>query len=283
MNEIHPCPECAHPLPQDAFVCRGCVDEARRQILNVAFFMTQADDKRARRSTTWKFGTVGRSPVDPLPFDPRVTGAIAPFVNALVTTARMAEDETGETWPASEIQLALWVRERALWASRQEWAVHFIREMRHGHARVVRAFDIPPDTYAIGKCLADLDDGSVCNEYLAAPAREGFHKCPKCGNQHDVAKRRAALLEQAASLTVTVQEAVRLLRLDGMSVDSRTLWAVVRHVPIQPAGDRPVRDIRGRTRQVSVYPLGKVREAVAALAGDREMQREVGRLKRGAA
>lgn len=280
--EPRTCPECERPLAEDAFVCRHCIDEARRQILNVAFLMTHADDKRARRGTTWKFGTIGRSPVTPLPFDPRVTEVLAPFVNVLTTTARMIEDETGDTWPVSEVQLALWVRERAMWASRQQWAGHLVREIRHGHARVVRVFDIPPEQYAIGRCGYEREDGTVCTEELAAPAREGMHQCPKCSHTHDVGERRKQMLDQSESLLFTADEAARVLRLDEYDVDARTVRAIVRHFGIQPRQARLVTDIKGRSRSVDTYPLGEIREGIRAMHDDPEERRAVKRVIRGA-
>lgn len=283
MTNPHPCPECGKPLSPDAFVCKGCVSRARKQLLSIALLLPHADAKRARLGTNWKTGTVRRASETPLPFDPRVTETVQAFTNWLITTARIIEDQTGTAWPADEVALVLWVRERVQWCARQEWATDVTTATRHGHDRFCRVFDIPPEAYAIGQCGAEHEDGSVCKEYLAAPAREGIHKCPRCGQQHDVAKRRADLLEQAGDLHVTAQEATRLLRLDGMDVDTRTVRAVVRHVPIEAGGSRPLRDIKGRVRQVMVYPLGSIRDAVKVLAEDADMQREVSRIKRGTA
>lgn len=279
--ETHHCPECGGALPQDAFVCRACIHDTRKQLLSIALLMPHADAKRARMGTNWKDGTIGRAADTPLPFDPRVTETIQGFTNWLIGIARIIEDHTGETWPADAVALVLWVRERAAWTSRQAWATDVTTGTKAAHAQFYRVFDIPPETYAIGQCMAEHEDGSLCREYLAAPAREGIHRCPKCGQQHDVIKRRAELIAQSSDLHVTADEATRLLRLDGMDIDVRTVRAVIKQVPIREGGTRPVRDIKGRERQVSAYRLGEIQDAVRLLAEDRDMQREVNRIKRG--
>lgn len=281
MTDRNPCPQCERPTPEDAFVCRTCVDEMRRQVLNVAFLMTHADEKRARRGTNWKTGTVRRSPETPLPFDPRVTDALNPFVNVLITTARMIEDETGDEWPGEELRLALWIRERAAWASKQEWASHLVREIRHGHDRVVRVFDIPPEEYAIGVCGAEREDGTTCPEELSAPAKEGAHRCPRCAHEHDVGARRKAMLDKAEDLLFTPDEAARALRLTEYDVDARLVRAVVRHFGIQPRRAKMTTDIKGRPRSVDTYPLGEIREGIHAMEGDTEVRKSVRRIMRG--
>lgn len=283
MSETQHCPECGGALPQDAYVCRTCVHDVRKSLLSIAFLLPHADAKRARLGTNWKDGTIGRAAETPLPFDPRVTDTIRAFTNWLTGIARIIEDHTNETWPAEPVQLVLWVRERAQWTAKQEWATDVTAGVKAAHDKFHHVFDIPPETYAIGQCMAEHDDGNVCREYLAAPAREGIHKCPKCGQQHDVMRRRAELIAQSGDLHVTADEATRLLRIDGKDVDVRTVRAVIRQVPIREGSKRPVRDIKGRVRQVSVYQLGAIRDAVNLLADDPDMRRAVNRIKRGAA
>lgn len=275
------CPECGGALPQDAFVCRACVHDTRKSLLSIAFLLPHADAKRARVGTNWKDGTIGRAADTPLPFDPRVTDTIQAFTNWLIGIARIIEDQTGAAWPADPVALVLWVREQAPWTSKQAWATDVTTGTKAARDTFYRVFDIPPETYAIGQCMAEHEDGSMCREYLAAPAREGIHKCPKCGQQHDVSKRRAELIAQSGDLHVTADEATKLLRLDGMNIDVRTVRAVIRQVPIREGSTRPVRDIKGRERQVFVYRLGAIRDAVNLLATDADMQREVNRIKRG--
>lgn len=277
----YPCPACERPLPEDAFVCRECVAGARDQLRDIASFLAWADDKRARRGTTWRFGTIGRAPEKPLPFDPRVTEAVAPLTNWLIGWGRVIEEESGQVWPADVVALVLWLRERLPWIAGREWAHEFSEGVTKGHRRLVRIFDIPPDREAIGTCGAE-HDGIVCTEILAAEKGATYHPCPRCGAQHVVEDRRNELIEQAADLTVTTAEAVRLLRVDGQDVSRRLIQAVIRHVPIYAVGAREERDIKGRVRRVDVYPLGKIRDALDLYGSDEETRRAVKRQMRGA-
>lgn len=71
-----------------------------------------------------------------------------------------------------------------------------------------RAIDRMQDRQYLGKCLAREDD-AVCSAEIWV--RPGAHQvtCTQCETTHDVPMRRAALLEQAADMLVTVREASR--------------------------------------------------------------------------
>lgn len=280
--EQHPCPECERPLPEDAFVCGHCITTAREQLTTMADLMVHADEKRARRGTNWRFGTIGRSPESPLPYDTRVTEALNAMMNRFTGWAREVEEQTGQTWPAGEVALVRWLEGQMRWTASQEWAGDAVREVRHAHDRIVRVFDIPPERHAIGRCNAEHEDGSICPEILAAPASDGWHACPRCGTQHDVGKRRSEMLSQAGDQLVTVHEAVRLLRLTGRNADQRLVRAVVRYVPIPDGGTRDTTDIKGRRRPVPVYPLGKISDALDEVEVDENKSREVRQIMRGA-
>lgn len=277
MTDPYTCPECGKPTRGDTFVCHACTDHAKAQLLSIASLLPGADDKRARRGSNWRVGTVGRAPDKPLPFDPRVTDVIAPFIKWLTVTARIIEQHTNTTPPPTPIHLVLWVRQHAEWVAGQEWAQDLTTGVSQAHKKFEQVFDIPPDRFAIGKCNAEREDDSVCQEFLSAPAREGFLRCPKCGTQHDVTARRKELLAAAGDLHVTVAEAVKLIRLSGMNVDKRMLWAVIRLTPVPEGGTRVQVDIKGRRQRMSVYPLGAIQEALEILHHDDERMKEVKR------
>lgn len=277
----YPCPACGQALPADAFVCRACTGKARTRLRDLADFLAWSDDKRARRGTNWRFGTIGRSPEVPLPYDPRVTKAVEPLTNWLIGWGRVIEDEAGQVWPADPVALVLWLRERLTWIAGQEWALDFVQGVESAHAKLERLFDNPPDREAIGRCGADLPDGSACPEVMAAEKGAVQHECPRCGALHDVKARREEMLGQAADLTVTTAEAVRLLRVDGKDVDRRMIQALIRHVPIRSVGWRDETDVKGRKRRADVYPLGALRDGLALMERDDEARRAVKRAMRG--
>lgn len=275
-----PCPICGRPLPESAFICSECVRSAAAQLDDIADFLAWADDKRARRGSTWRFGTVGRTAEAPLPYDPRVTKTVSPLRTWLIGWGRILEEEAGLEWPADDAELARWLGEHTGWIASHEAAADFAGSLRRHHAAMVRLFDNPPQREAIGQCGGDLE-GGTCPEVLAAEAGAAYCDCPRCGTRHDVRERRSDLLEQAADLQVTIAEAVRLMRVDGRDVTPRLLWAIVRTVGIASVGQRLELDSKGRRRQVDVYRLGALQGGLEATEADPAHRRAVKRAMRG--
>jgi hypothetical protein len=139
--------------------------------------------------------------------------------------------------------------------------------------------DSPPEKVALGPCNRDLG-AYRCPEVLSAPVGESAHRCPRCGWDHDVTERRQKLLRDADDLTVTVREAVRLLRVSGLDVDQRAAYACIRHFGISAV---LTTRLPGVKRPVSVYRLGALRESVETMHSDPDARREVRRAMRGAA
>lgn len=277
------CPRCGRPTRGDAFVCGECVRIAGSHLRDVAEFLSWADDKRARRGSTWRFGTIGRTAERPLPYDPRVTEAVDEVVNGLIGWARICEDSGAGAWPADQVALAGWIADRLGLVASQPWAQEAVDAFAGCHARLVALFDIPPEREAIGQCNAgaDADGDGGCPEILSAEAGATFHDCPRCETRWDVRDRRAALLDAAGDFRVTIAEAVRLLRVDGRDVTPRLLWAVVRTVGIVPVDQRMELDSKGRRRRVDVYRLGALQGGVEAMEADPEQRRAVKRAMRG--
>ena len=275
---------CSREINDDAYVCRVCVSEATKDLTEVAYFLHHVDEKRALYGSNWRHGTIGRSPETPLPYDPRVRKTLTPIRNALTTWARVHADEHPDhpTPPVELEPLAKWLSEFTEWVAGKPWSHDAFTQYQDAHAALRKLFDNPPDREAIGECGAVHDDGSVCTEVLAAEKGASTHSCPRCGAQHDVRERRNALIDQAADLTVTIAEAVKMLRTtDRHRVDARLIRALVRYVPINDSGTRPELDIKGRVQHASVYPLGAIRDAIDTFESDREVQREVKRVMNG--
>ena len=276
---------CSRIINDDAFVCRECAKGARKDLVEVAYFLAHVDEKRARYTTNWRHGTIGRSPEKPLPYDPRVGRVLSPIRNRLTTWARIhAEEHPDREHPPTDLQaIAEWLADFTEWATGKPWAHDAFDQYQASHDDLKRLFDNPPDQEAIGICSAWVDDETQCPEVLAADKGATTHTCPKCGHVHDVKKRREVLLDAADDFTVTVTESVKMLRTtDRHNVEPRLIRALIRYVPILDSGTRPERDIKGRTRHVNVYPLGAIRDALDIYENDPGQQREINRIVRGA-
>lgn len=274
------CPRCDRQQAPDAFICKHCGDTIRAQLLNIAQLITGADEKRARVGSAWRHGTIGRSNERPLPYDPRVTDTIQPFTRWLAGWAKVIGEQRSATPPTSDMSTILWVREFVQWATMQEWAEDLAVGVERAHRRITALFDIPPDREAIGACGAVLDDdGNTCKEILAAVKGDSTHTCPKCKTTHDVKERRDHLLERSKELSVTVAEAVSLLRTTGeREATPRLVRAVIRFVPIQSTGQRTEVDRNGRRRPpVDTYPLGAIRDGMDIYKNDPAARKRIKR------
>ena len=280
---------CSRIISDDAFVCRACAKEAHKDLTEVAYFLSHIDEKRARYTTNWRSGTIGRSPDKPLPYDPRVGRTLTPIRGTLTTWARLHADEHPDhAQPPTDLaDIATWLAAYTEWDRGRDWSHEAFDHYQSAHADLKRLFDNPPDREAIGVCGAWVEVEGIerqCPEVLAAEAGATSHSCPKCGAVHDVAERRSGLIDAAKNFGVTTAEAVKLLRTtERHNVDARLVRALIRHAPIPSTGRRTERDIKGRVRHVDTYPLGAIRDALDLYETDRETTREVRRLIRGGA
>lgn len=278
------CDRCSRIINNDAYVCRECAAEATKDLTEAADFLQHIDEKRARITTNWRSGTVGRSPDVPLPYDPRVGKALGPIRNILTTWARIHQDEHPDhSEPPTDLTLlATWLVDFTEWDAGQPWAHDAFDQYQSVHESLKRLFDIPPDREAIGTCGQELEDGEPCPEVLAAEKGALHHDCPRCAYRHDVKARREAMLDEADDFTVTVAEAVRMLRTtDRHHVSARLIRALVRYVPILDKGQRAERDITGRVQHANMYALGAIRDALDIYDSDKERQREINRVMNG--
>ena len=80
----------------------------------------------------------------------------------------------------------------------------FGRAVKNAYSAIDRA----QERFYLGTCLYE-EGGATCHAELWVKEGAGHVKCSQCEQVHDVAQRRAWLLEQAAGLVVTAQEAAR--------------------------------------------------------------------------
>lgn len=284
-NRPDECPRCGRALHRDAFVCVTCGREARNDLLEVAYFLEHIDEKRARVKSTWRFGSAGRTAEHPLPFDARVAPVLQRVLSELARWATAATEQhpDRDRPPTAPARLAEWLADFTEWMTHQPWAHDAFEGCASAHETLRKLFDNPPEQEAIGTCGASLDEDTVCSELLAADKGAVTHRCPRCGAEHDVRTRREQLIDQAGDFTVTVTEAVRMLRTtDRQHVDARLVRALVRHIPIPSVATRSEVDIKGRpSRPVDTYRLGAIRDALDLMDSDRDTQKAVRRAMRG--
>lgn len=280
---MNACPRCDRQLSTDAFVCGQCAISARKDLIEVAWFIRRIDSKRARRGSRLFIGG-GSSPAEtPLPYDTRVGRTFGPIQNGLVGWARIHNDQHFDhpQIPRGLAGVAEWLADHAEWASRQQWAFEAFECYASSREALKDLFDSPPDREAIGTCNAVDEHEYPCAEILSAVKGEEQHTCPKCGTVHNVKERRDSLLAQASDLTVTVAEAVKLLRTSDRDVHPRLVRAAIRFVPINTSGDRLELDKHGKVHRVSIFRLGAIRDALALYDEGGDTRKGINRAMRG--
>ena len=271
---------CSAPIADYRYACETCAAIAKADLTEAAPFLRWLDAKRARVGAI-RLDTGSPSAEQPLPYDARVTAIARPVINSLTTWARLHQEEHFDhpQPPVDLAELALWLAGSVEWAASRPWASDAFDEYQAALSEMRRLYDVPPDREAIGECGADLGE-RVCREFLTAEVGAERHACPHCGAEHDVRERRAELIKQAEDISVTVTEAVRLLRINGNTIDKRMIHAVIRVVGI-PASDGLRQDRSGRWQRASLYRLGTLTDAIASLEHDGDRRRAVNRVRRG--
>lgn len=281
-TEAHTC-HCGRRLSDAAYACRECVRTATTNLTRNTDLLDHIDDKRAKRGSRLWIGAPRPSADTPLPYDTRVRDVIVPITNELGTWARLHTEEhpDHEQLPTTLHETAVWLSRYTEWAATRPWALEAFDAYERMDQALTRLFDNPPETVALGECGSDQGEWT-CTQILAAEVGAALHKCPRCGHQHDVQERRGELLEQADDFTVTVKEAVNLLRVNGHKADGRLVRAIIRHVGIISSGNRVALDTQGRVqRPVPVYRLGAIREGLKMMDSEDD-RRAIKREMRGA-
>lgn len=141
------------------------------------------------------------------------------------------------------------------------------------HEAVRRAEDYlaPPARWYAGICSAapEHDDGQACSRDLYARGTTGTVRCPACGAEHDVAARRAVLVDRIDDQLVTLREFVTAApSLLGTDVRLDRVQSLVRRGKVTKRGTRTRLLGDGTltgtyTREVDVYRFGDLRDACA--------------------
>lgn len=133
----------------------------------------------------------------------------------LITTGKAGKGSVHErspiNWNAVDARDQLLV-ELAIWGDdipairRHPQAAEIVSGIGKAVKNAYRAIDRLADRQYLGQCLATEDD-AVCHAEVWVHAGAHQVTCTQCETVHDVPKRRASLLEQAADMLVTVREA----------------------------------------------------------------------------
>lgn len=276
-------PSCDYPLNPDdtrSLICVTCVDVLHRALHAAGDLMDELEvttTKQDRIRRPAEFG--GRSTEAPLPYRP----------------------ESAEHADRLHQALVMWGRAVAGWSAVSAWEVPFdnpdqlgrwlSRHMEtirgHGDAGamvadivgIVRAcrhaIDHPSIRLYLGACgepeCAD-EDGQLVQLY--APARVRQYACPGCGAVHDVAARRAWLLDQLDESVASAEDLSR--GLSGLLGGHKPLTVAMIH-GWAAAGRLDPRPPDPRYPDRPLYRVGQVLDVVHEIAHERAARREARR------
>lgn len=272
------CTKCDRPT-RDAYLCTTCTATLKKTLTTIADFALYADDKRARTGSNWRTGTIGRTPEQPLPYDPRVTPimqeadhALAEAVNLAITHARPAPVKVlVSSRPAAR---AVWLTSHLAAFAGQPNGPAVAARLDAVKDRLENLFDRPPEQIYLGRCSDD------CIEplYVDTGHTASITHCPRCKQQHDIRDRRAQLEAGVDAYLATVKEIHRLLAgTFGQDCSTGMIYGLARHGLIQARGKRVEYDKKGEPRQSATYRIGEVRDAINNLHADREKKRQLRR------
>lgn len=278
-----------------AFACQPCADTARSNLDGIATLARHLSAKRARVGTSWNLTTYSDAPApnrwrtddsqqfggvraravfaqgsEGLAYDPRVTDVANRVKNDLIGTVKVICESGRADIPAraSLAELARFIKPHVDWLRWQQEAPTDFGQIERAHADLERLFDRVPDQVFLGDCHTDTEYGP-CIEPLYAPKPAAGKEmvatvsCRRCNAQHETADRRAELMAAVDDYHGTAREISALLRnLAGDDVTVRMIYAYRSHGLVTAVGQRTERDKMGRQRDVDVFSIGAVRQAV---------------------
>lgn len=270
------CAWCSRTLT-NAYLCPACLDTTRTQLRTLADLARHADDKRARFGTTWRYGTIGRSPDTPLPYDPRITPVMHAVTSALTAAVKHVHEQSRVTVTVIDTPAAhaVWLDSHLSNLATHPAGPGLLDRVRAAHDRLVQVFDRPPEKIYVGRCN---DDGCTESLYADRDHTATVVACVRCAAEHPIVERRDQLKAGVVEYLGTVKETSRLLRETfGDDVSERTIRGLRDHGLLAERGRRLEMDSKGRQREVMTFRIGDVMDAVETMRRDKDTRRGVAR------
>lgn len=212
---------CGRPTPDELFLCSGCLGEltgALRELVSgpgERGLLAELGVTLSRQHVLGaEAGVVGQSRTQPLPFHAAASELGWVAANTISTWARDLAERNPHLHPpiGSTAAAAAWMASLPGLLALHPAADELHDEITHLAAQLRRVIDRPPDRLYAGPCDTHTEPGR-CPEHLYAHPGHARTRCTGCGAEHDVAERRAWMIDQAAGLRVTATTALGWARL----------------------------------------------------------------------
>ena len=206
------CPVCQREQIE-GLLCHGCCSFLERELGDVPAIVEELDLTLSKQARIGGGAPAGLAR-ERMPMHEGARLAADYLQNTLTTWARDVAETSGWVWVASTMPPSAQsaavllhhintIRRHAAVAELLDECIDAIRQAR-------RTVDRPLDRQYLGKCLAEFEGVECAEEIWARPGAEEV-ACKVCGITHDVADRRAWLLDKAEDMLVTVREASRYM------------------------------------------------------------------------
>jgi hypothetical protein len=244
------CPRCGRPMTDTGYVCHPCAAALMARLGEVGPMLPEMVTTIARLDRLGDGGTGDR-----LPWAEAASRAATTITAALTSWAVLIAATRGVTMAPRETlsgplcggarmgchhdschaiadregvlqACARLIAEHAGWLRMRPDAERAWRELHEVCDLLERTVDRPAATWYAGACWADTVNGKCPAELHVKPGA-AWIRCPACGTQHDVAERRAWLIQAARDHLASATDIARFLCAYGHRITSDRIrqWA----------------------------------------------------------
>jgi hypothetical protein len=223
------CPVCNCEQP-DGLLCHNDTTKLERALGDVRWIVTELDTAASKQARIGNPSGGGGLARERNPISWGAVEAADTLGNVLTTWARDI-GQRDDIWRINAAAVsASYVLLGNIDAIRRHPAVaELVDEVVDAVEQARRAIDRPADRVYLGQCLSVIPgapdgDGIECYEEIWGKVDAHEVTCRVCGVTHEVAERRAGLLDRARPLIVTVKQAAEYMgEVGGITVNQKTI------------------------------------------------------------
>lgn len=253
------CTRCGNPAESRSYLCGPCTTSLEVALARVPDLLGDLEVALMKQARITDAGRRSAGAEQPLPLHLGAAEALA-GLNAVIRRALVLAMAGGRPPVAlSAANEARWLREHVRLLARSPEAGEHVEAIVAAVAGAVALIDRPEPLAYFGVCwgwFAGAERAEQCVAELYAPASAGVVTCAVCGTQHDTARRKAWLLEQAEDQFTYASQLAQAISALGAEVSSARIRKWAERGRIISYG----RDQRGRP----LYRVGDVLDALQA-------------------
>jgi hypothetical protein len=263
---------CGRPVPDQAYLCGHCTFRLRKALGVLHETADEVETTIARQdriSGSRDSRATGGSDGHPLPVN-LIAADVGRWTRTTLTRwCTLAADTRGLAQPLGTMRsLAGFLAGHVDWFRHREDGPALLEDLLTAARAVTRVVDRPEPTWFAGPCWNTVEDErgpNVCRTELYARNSAGYVRCPTCGAEHEVARRREWLLAEAEDRLAHAELLARALTALGAYVTSSSIRGYAHRGRLAAHGT----DAQGRPQ----YRIGDVLDLIRDEVQDRARPR----------